>query len=53
MTTWNLGIDDAGRGPVIGPMILAGVLLDEKEEKYLKDKRGAIIVSSGLNRFSG
>jgi ribonuclease HII len=36
MTTWNLGIDDAGRGPVIGPMILAGVLLDEKEEKYLK-----------------
>ena len=36
MTTWNLGIDDAGRGPVIGPMILAGVLIDPKEEKYLK-----------------
>jgi len=32
----NLGIDDAGRGPVIGPMILAGCLLDEKAEKELK-----------------
>jgi len=30
-----IGIDDAGRGPVIGPMILAGVLIDEKEEKRL------------------
>lgn len=32
----TLGIDDAGRGPVIGPMILAGCLLDEKAEKELK-----------------
>jgi len=31
-----LGIDDAGRGPVIGPMILAGCLLDSKAEKELK-----------------
>ncbi len=29
----RLGIDDAGRGPVIGPMILAGCLVDEKTEK--------------------
>ncbi len=32
----TLGIDDAGRGPVIGPMILAGVLIDAEMEKKLK-----------------
>ncbi len=31
-----LGIDDAGRGPVIGPMILAGCLVEEKTEKEFK-----------------
>jgi len=31
-----LGIDDAGRGPVIGPMVLAGCLIDEKTEKELR-----------------
>ncbi|MCK5150145.1 ribonuclease HII [Candidatus Pacearchaeota archaeon] len=31
-----LGIDDAGRGPVIGPMVLAGCLMDEETERELK-----------------
>jgi ribonuclease HII len=32
-----LGIDDAGRGPVIGPMILAGILIDETEYDKIKN----------------
>ncbi len=32
----KLGIDDAGRGPVIGPMVLAGCLIDESTEKEFK-----------------
>ena len=36
MKVLNLGIDDAGRGPVIGPMVLAGCLLGEEVEKELK-----------------
>ncbi len=35
-----IGIDDAGRGPLIGPMILAGVLMTDEQEKFLK-KQGA------------
>lgn len=31
-----LGIDDAGRGPIIGPMIMAGVLINSKDEQKLK-----------------
>jgi ribonuclease HII len=32
----KIGIDDAGRGPVIGPMVLAGCLIDDDAEKYFK-----------------
>ena len=34
--TLLLGIDDAGRGPVLGPMILAGILIKPEEEKLIK-----------------
>lgn len=32
-----LGIDEAGRGAVIGPLVLAGVMIDEKDEQKLRD----------------
>jgi ribonuclease HII len=30
------GIDEAGRGPVIGPLVSAGVIIEEKDEPKLK-----------------
>ncbi len=33
-----LGIDDAGRGPVVGSMFLAGVLITKEQERILKSK---------------
>ena len=30
------GIDEAGRGPVIGPLVITGVLIDEEDEKKLR-----------------
>lgn len=32
----KLGLDEAGRGPVIGPLVLAGCLLNQESEKELK-----------------
>lgn len=32
-----IGIDDAGRGPVIGSMFLAGILVEEDKEKEILD----------------
>lgn len=33
----ELGIDEAGRGPVIGPMVIAGVVLDTEGVKKLRE----------------
>ena len=32
-----LGIDEAGRGPIVGRMVLAGVMIEEGAEKELTD----------------
>jgi ribonuclease HII len=29
------GVDDAGRGPIIGPLVIAGVLLLENHDREL------------------
>ena len=31
------GIEEAGRGPVIGPMVMAGVSIEDKEEDKLRE----------------
>lgn len=36
-----IGIDDAGRGPVLGPMVLTGVLIDDKKEEIKIKEWGA------------
>jgi len=31
------GVEEAGRGPVVGPLVVCGVLIDEKNESKLKE----------------
>lgn len=40
-----LGIDEAGRGPVIGPMIMSGVMIDEDKVESLGNARDSKLVS--------
>ena len=34
---WRIGIDEAGRGPVIGPLVVGALLIPESDEQLLKD----------------
>ena len=40
-----LGIDEAARGPVIGPMVMAGAMIEEGKEKQLGDVKDSKLVS--------
>ena len=51
-----LGIDDSGRGPLIGPMILAGVLLTKEQDARVKKEGVAdskLLVHSTRVKLSG
>lgn len=42
-----LGIDEAGRGPVIGPMIMAGVMVEDSREEELGDVKDSKLLTHG------
>jgi ribonuclease HII len=49
------GVDDAGRGPVIGPLIIAGIIIDEKkidELRQLGVKDSKMLVAPTRTRLS-
>ena len=56
-----VGIDEAGRGPVIGPMMMVGVLIDEKDSDRLHEygvrdskilcKNRRVYLSDGINDY--
>lgn len=49
-----IGIDDAGRGPAIGPMFLAGILIEDKKEKEIAElgaKDSKLLMPSSRKRI--
>ena len=49
------GVDDAGRGPVIGPLVIAGIIIDAKKVDELKSlgvKDSKMLLSSTRTRLS-
>ena len=40
-----LGVDEAGRGPVIGPMVMAGVMLNEKDLHLIKGSKDSKLLT--------
>src|SRR2546429_4592303 len=49
------GVDDAGRGPVIGPLVIAGVIIEEEKLGRLKTlgvKDSKQLLSSTRSRLS-
>jgi len=50
------GLDDAGRGPIIGPLIIAGVLIDDSRIRELVSlgvKDSKLLSASARKRFEG
>jgi len=42
-----LGIDEAGRGPVIGPMVMAGVMIEEGSEDLITGSKDSKLLTHG------
>jgi len=42
-----LGIDEAGRGPVLGPLIIAGVMIEEGKEETLGEVKDSKLLTHG------
>jgi len=48
-----LGIDEAGRGPVIGPMVVAGVIIEEGKEAMLGEVKDSKLLTPRKRRLLG